>query len=98
MATIAPSSISLFVPLYSFSRIEQGIAKTSLPCSAAYLAVIRLPLFVPASATRTPRERPLIILFLNGNVYFVALENGGYSVTSAPLFLIELRRGLFSDR
>ena len=62
----APFFISSFEPLKHCSPACPGIAKTSLPCSAAYDAVISEPLFSLAYTTAVPIDSPEIILFLMG--------------------------------
>lgn len=58
-------------PLHSIN-IGPGSANTSLFCSSARSAVIRDPLLVFASTTKTPLLIPLIIRFLFGKYHFSA--------------------------
>ena len=61
-----------------------GTANTSLPCSSASSAVISEPDFMGASATTTPRLRPLMIRLRRGKKDGWPALPGGYSLTAAP--------------
>ena len=75
----------------------RGTANTSLPCSSAKSAVIRLPLLSGASVTTTPELNPLIILFLFGKFCGNGFSFISYSViTAPPEFMIFLISSTFS--
>lgn len=95
---LAPSKIKLFVPKLCGLLILPGIAKTSLPCSKATFAVIIAPLFLPASTTKTPSDKPLIILFLFGKFSLFGFVPFGYSeIIQPPVFKIDFAKSLFWD-
>jgi hypothetical protein len=68
-----------------------GTTITSRPCSSASLAVISAPLRSGASATITPRDKPLTIRFRSGNRRGRGNDPGGYSEKIAPFSRISSR-------
>lgn len=56
------------------------------PCSSAKSTVIKEPLFLLASATNTPKDNPLIILFLAGKFIGFGFVPTTYSETINPPF------------
>ena len=73
-----------------------GTAKTSFPCSNAIFAVITAPLFSPASTTKTPSDKPLIILFLCGKFSLFGFVPLGYSeIIYPPVFKMYFANSLF---
>ena len=61
-----------------------GTVKRSLSCSMASCAVMSAPLFLGASTTTTPCDRPLIMRFLAGKFPFEMALPGGYSDATSP--------------
>jgi len=61
LTNLAPIFIKLLGPKEFLARIGPGIAKTSLFCSKASLAVIKAPLFSGASITKIPKLKPEMI-------------------------------------
>ena len=61
-----------------------GTAYTSLPWSIAHRAVIRVPLYSPASITSTPTLIPLKIRFRMGKFCGAGNVPSGYSLTIVP--------------
>ena len=84
----APSLISSFVPFDILEFALPGTANTSFPSSSASSAVIKLPLFSPASTTTTPSLIPLIILFRLGKFCGTGTTFSSYSVITAPPYFI----------
>ena len=73
-----------------------GTANTSRFCSKAWEAVIREPLSVVASTITTPRERPLMILFLLGKFFPSGREERENSEITAPWLMMSEKSLLFS--
>ena len=85
------------MPLEVLEVVGPGTAKISLPWSRAMSAVIRLPLFSPASGIIMPWLRALIILFLFGKFWGSGFSSFSCSVMiSPPAVRICLNRGMFS--
>ena len=61
-----------------------GTANTSRFCSSAQREVMRVPLYSPASTTKTPRDRPLMIRLRIGKSRGRQTCRRGNSLTSAP--------------
>ena len=66
------------------------------PCSSAQRAVIREPLFSPASITTVPQLTPESSRFRTGKVVRPGGVPGGNSLTTAPCAAIDSRRYWFS--
>lgn len=81
----APTLRRRLAPWERGDRIDPGTANTSRLKSRARRAVIRVPLFSPASTTIVARESPAMIRFRKGKVPGEAGVLGGNSLTRAPL-------------
>lgn len=93
---MAPSNNSRLVPSLPARSTSWGTAYTSLPCSRANPAVIRLPLFRAASTTRRQSLSPLIRRFLSGKCCRSGGLPGWYSLRIAPWWRIRENRARFS--
>src|SRR5262249_5028255 len=82
--SFAPCLISVFGPQELREITFPGTANSSLLCSKAQRAVMRVPLYSPASTTSTPRARPLITRLRMGKFCGAAKVSIGNSLTSAP--------------
>ena len=94
----SPCAISRFVPALVSRKISHGTAKTSRPCSRARVAVMSVPLFIPASAISMPSESAATISFRIGKKYGSGFVPIGNIETRAQLFCkIFSKRGAFWD-
>ena len=93
---MAPCLIRRCVPREPAAPISPGTAKTERPCSAAIRAVIKEPLFSPASTMTTPREIPLMSRFRDGKLGALGGVPNGNSVTRAPWIATAAASSLFS--
>src|SRR5262249_6042499 len=82
--SLAPCLIKVLGPQEFREVTFPGTANSSRLCSRAQRAVMRVPLYSPASTTSTPRASPLMMRLRIGKFCGAAKLLRGNSLTSAP--------------
>jgi len=95
-ASFAPCRIRRWAPRLIGLSTLPGSANTSRPCSIAQSAVMRAPLFSPASITRIPSDSPLMIRLRRGKFSGAGADRSGNSLRSAPRSAMRRARNRFS--